>query len=362
MQFQDLANRRCHRVFSKRRGKPRRVFQVCADVSRCRGDWTPYKATSFQWAGGQTGQVPHGGTPAHGRAPHGPSASSPGRSPHILRGRAILSGGSPHRLVTMALTQAQRRELVSAWHVMTKSHPSRRMFSSAPAGGHAPLVPTRFTEVHISSPVSSMCLRAKDHLEGTKVAVFLRYCAPQEVQSGSAADWRSPRSGDQEDDGRSSYPKKEQATQCEELSGRRRHATATYGLHRSWWTLVSARGGNRHQSAQPCGSPRAGLGASSVASSRETQRCADASAKPRKHRVVPIFPTVPERSRSLRQVAGSLHCNPMVVADAHYRQIPAFGLYMSSRHLVPLGGGRDTRVRPTASYEHQNSQAYISSY
>ena len=48
-------------------------------------------------------------------------------------------------------------------------------------------MPTRFTEVHISSTVSSMCLRAKDHLEGTKVAVFPRYCAEQKVQTGSAA-------------------------------------------------------------------------------------------------------------------------------------------------------------------------------
>ena len=46
---------------------------------------------------------------------------------------------------------------------------------------------TRFTEVHISSTVSSMCLRAKEHLEGTKVAVFPRYCAEQKVQTGSAA-------------------------------------------------------------------------------------------------------------------------------------------------------------------------------
>ena len=48
-------------------------------------------------------------------------------------------------------------------------------------------MPTRFTEFHISSTVSSMCLRAKDHLEGTKVAVFPRYCAEQQVQTGSAA-------------------------------------------------------------------------------------------------------------------------------------------------------------------------------
>ena len=32
-----------------------------------------------------------------------------------------------------------------------------------------------------------MSLRAKDHLEGTKVAAFPRYCAPQKVQTGSAA-------------------------------------------------------------------------------------------------------------------------------------------------------------------------------
>ena len=32
-----------------------------------------------------------------------------------------------------------------------------------------------------------MSLRAKDHLEGTKVAAFPRYCAPKKVQTGSAA-------------------------------------------------------------------------------------------------------------------------------------------------------------------------------
>ena len=49
------------------------------------------------------------------------------------------------------------------------------------------LVPTRFTEIHISSPVLSMSLRAKDHLENTKVAVFPRNCAEEKVQTGSAA-------------------------------------------------------------------------------------------------------------------------------------------------------------------------------
>ena len=47
-------------------------------------------------------------------------------------------------------------------------------------------------------------------------------------------------------------PEEEQATQRHELSGRRCFATATSGLHRSWWTLVYARGGNRVHSVQPC--------------------------------------------------------------------------------------------------------------
>ena len=60
-------------------------------------------------------------------------------------------------------------------------------------------MPTRFTEVRISSPVSSMSLRAKDHLEGTKVAVFPSLCAAQESpvrqRSGLAVtkEWRPGR-------------------------------------------------------------------------------------------------------------------------------------------------------------------------
>ena len=40
---------------------------------------------------------------------------------------------------------------------------------------------------------TSMCLRAKGDLEGTKVANFPRYCAPQKVQTEIAAaseEWR----------------------------------------------------------------------------------------------------------------------------------------------------------------------------
>ena len=54
------------------------------------------------------------------------------------------------------------------------------MFSTAPAGGLIPLVPTRFTEVHISSPVSTPVPAGKRPPEDTRVAVFPSLCTPQE--------------------------------------------------------------------------------------------------------------------------------------------------------------------------------------
>ena len=54
-----------------------------------------------------------------------------------------------------------------------------------------------------------MSLRAKDHLEGTKVAAFPSLLRPtRKIQTGSAAVWRPPRSGDQEGDGRPGYPRR----------------------------------------------------------------------------------------------------------------------------------------------------------
>ena len=85
------------------------------------------------------------------------------------------------------------------------------------------------------------------------MAAFPSLCAPQEVQSGSAADWRPPKSG-------SGYPATKGTDPETELSGRRCYATATSGLHRSWWTPVYARSGNRLHSAQPCRTPRAPTG------------------------------------------------------------------------------------------------------
>ena len=65
--------------------------------------------------------------------------------------------------------------------------------------GLIPLVPTRFTEVHVSSPVSTPVPAGKRPPEGTKVAVFPSLCAPQErpvrQRSGLAVteEWRPGR-------------------------------------------------------------------------------------------------------------------------------------------------------------------------
>ena len=84
------------------------------------------------------------------------------------------------------------------------------MFSTAPAGSYPHQSPFQLTS----------CAASKTSYRH-QVAVFPRYCAPQEDQSGSAADWRSPKSDDQEDDGRPGYP---------ERSGRPRD--------RAVWTMV----------------------------------------------------------------------------------------------------------------------------
>ena len=58
-----------------------------------------------------------------------------------------------------------------------------------------------------------MSLRAKDHLEGTKVAAFPRYCAPQKVQTGSAAAGGHQGVATRKATGRPGLPTEERATQ-----------------------------------------------------------------------------------------------------------------------------------------------------
>ena len=89
------------------------------------------------------------------------------------------------------------------------------------------------------------------------VAVSPSLCPPQErpvrQRSGLAVteEWRPRRRR------ATRLPEEEQATQRNELSGRRCHATATSGLHRSWWTLVTQGVGTAYTPLQRCGSPRA---------------------------------------------------------------------------------------------------------
>ena len=97
--------------------------------------------------------------------------------------------------------------------------PSRRMYSTAPVRGLSSWclrVSLNFTSAH---QCPACALRAEDHLEGTKVAVFPSLCAPRErpvrQRSGLAVteEWRPERR-------RATWlPEEEQATQSDELSG-----------------------------------------------------------------------------------------------------------------------------------------------
>ena len=59
---------------------------------------------------------------------------------------------------------------------------------------------------HQSAKVSSLCLRAKDHLEGTRVAVFLRFCAHEKTSPATQRAGGHRRVA-REDDGRPGYPR-----------------------------------------------------------------------------------------------------------------------------------------------------------
>ena len=138
----------------------------------------------------------------------GPLYTRNGKRPHTIQGTCDDTACSPPRRFADGQQWAALRERLRGRSPGVASAPVVTCSLRHQRGGLIPLVPTRFTRVHISSKVSSTCLRAKDHLEGTKVAVFPSLCAAQKVQTGSAADWRSPKSGDQEDDGRPSNPKR----------------------------------------------------------------------------------------------------------------------------------------------------------
>ena len=103
-------------------------------------------------------------------------------------------------------------------------------------------MPTRFTRVHFSSPVSSMCLQAKRPPGDTRwrlPEVPRSTRRPVQQRSGLATRKRRAVTSDR---------------------GNRPRDRAELTMHRSWWTLVYARSGNRLHSVQPCGSPRARLG------------------------------------------------------------------------------------------------------
>ena len=149
----------------------------------------------------------------------GPLYPRNGKRPHTIQRTCDDTASWPPRRPADGQQRAALRREGDGTRSRGLISPSRRMYSTAPVRGLILLVPTRFTEVHISSPVSSMSLRAKDHLEGTKVAVspevLRRKQSPDRQRSGLAAteEWRPGRR-------RATWlPEEEQATQRDELSG-----------------------------------------------------------------------------------------------------------------------------------------------
>ena len=87
-------------------------------------------ATSFQWAGGQTGQVPCG------KFSH--TWTSNTDFPRVVQGHTTHRGRAsfPHRFVTAGLPPVLWREQVSAWHLMKKSrHEASCVVSLLPCVG-----------------------------------------------------------------------------------------------------------------------------------------------------------------------------------------------------------------------------------
>ena len=86
---------------------------------------------------------------------------------------------------------------------------------------------------YCSRDVSSVSLRAKDHLEGTKVAAFPRYGAPQKVQTAAqrlaaTEEWRPGRRR------ATQLPTEERATQ--RARGEQCVGTCDHGLEKAWRT------------------------------------------------------------------------------------------------------------------------------
>ena len=86
--------------------------------------------------------------------------------------------------------------------------PSRRMFSTAPVRGLSSWclhVSLKFTSAH---QCPACAFGQKTTLRAPRWRSPRASAPHKKDQSGSAADWRSPKSGDQGDDGRPGYPKR----------------------------------------------------------------------------------------------------------------------------------------------------------
>ena len=83
------------------------------------------------------------------------------------------------------------------------------------------------------------------------MAAFPRYCAPQQDQSGSAADWRPPKSGDQKGDGRPDHPQGAGDPRTEDGGIRTERARREHLSRRSLWNSTNLQTGELSEALPP---------------------------------------------------------------------------------------------------------------
>ena len=140
----------------------------------------------------------------------GPLYPRNGKRPHTIQRTCDDTASWPPRRPADGQQRAALRERVTGHQEGSRGliSPSRRMYSTAPVRG----LSSWCLRVSLKSTSAHQCPACACGQKTTLRAPrwrSSRASAPHKKdQSGSAADWRSPKSGDQEDDGRPGYPKR----------------------------------------------------------------------------------------------------------------------------------------------------------
>ena len=140
----------------------------------------------------------------------GPLYPRNGKRPHTIQRVCDDTASWPPRRPADGQQRAALRERVTGHQEGSRGliSPSRRMFSTAPVRGVSSWC-LRVSPKSISAHQCPACACGQKTTLRAPRWRSSRASAPHEKDlSGSAADWRSPKSGDQEDDGRPDNPKR----------------------------------------------------------------------------------------------------------------------------------------------------------